>query len=76
MAKKKASKAKGAKKMGRPRLPERVKSSSRYGFRATADWMNWLLRYANFCRLDMVETIDRALERDAAKEGFEKPPKR
>lgn len=76
MAKAKGKAKKGPKQMGRPPLPESVKSSDRFGFRAHRSWKQWLTRFANYCRLDMVDLIDRALERYAKEEGFEKPPKR
>jgi hypothetical protein len=70
MAKKKA------KKLGRPAKPKGAAKSERYGFRARPEWIDWLNRFANFERSDMVDVIDRALEDRAKVKGFELPPKR
>jgi hypothetical protein len=69
MAKKKA------KRLGRPKKLEGAKSE-RYGFRARPQWIDWLTRFANHRRSDLVDVIDTALEGLAKKDGFEAPPKR
>jgi hypothetical protein len=46
------------------------------GIRGRADWKDWLSRFAEFHRSDMVDLIDDALEAFAKVKGFEPPPKR
>jgi hypothetical protein len=48
----------------------------RFAFRARPEWLDWLNRFANFERSDMVDVIDRALEDRARAKEFEPPPKR
>jgi hypothetical protein len=44
--------------------------------RASAGWKEWLVRYADHNRTDMVDLIDQALFRMAREQGFDPPPKR
>jgi hypothetical protein len=44
--------------------------------RGRVDWKNWLVRFAEHDRADMVDLIDHALTAYAKATGFEAPPKR
>ncbi len=70
MAKKNAPK-----KAGRPPVAEGPRTHA-LGIRAREEWKEWLTRFADHCRSDMVDVIDDALEAYAKAKGFEAPPKR
>lgn len=70
------AKKKVVKKMGRPPLPDAVKGGERVGFRASKPWKQWLIEFARFRRKDQADLIDEALEENAVKHRFRKPPKR
>lgn len=68
-----------AKKRGPGRPKKSAKETKDYALtiRGTGAWKDWLKRFADFCRRDMVGLVDEALESHAEKKGFEeKPPKR
>ena len=46
------------------------------GIRGREEWKDWLARFADANRGDMVDLIDDALEAYAKLKGFEPPPKR
>jgi hypothetical protein len=46
------------------------------GIRGREAWKEWLSRFADSCRSDMVDLVDDALEAYAKQKGFEPPPKR
>jgi hypothetical protein len=46
------------------------------GIRAREDWKEWLARFADMNRSDMVDLIDDALEAYAKLKGFDPPPRR
>jgi hypothetical protein len=62
-------------KMGRPPSSEGPRLHV-LGIRGRADWKDWLSRFAESHRSDMVDLIDDALEAFAKVKGFEPPPKR
>jgi hypothetical protein len=71
VAKKKGS----AKRIGRPPLAEGPRIHV-LGIRGREAWKEWLIRFAEHCRSDMVDLVDDALESYAKAKGFEQPPKR
>lgn len=70
MAKKRATP-----KKGRPPSPEGPRMHV-LGIRGREAWKEWLSRFADSCRSDMVDLVDDALEAYAKQKGFEPPPKR
>jgi hypothetical protein len=70
MAKKKTSP-----KRGRPPTQEGPRTHV-LGIRGRDEWKDWLARFADINRSDMVDLIDDALEAFAKVKGFEAPPKR
>lgn len=69
MAKKKSA------KVGRPPSQEGPRIQV-LGIRGRMAWKEWLVRFADANRRDMVDLIDDALEAYAKAKGFEGPPKR
>jgi hypothetical protein len=69
MAKKKAA------PKGRPKTVDGPRSHV-LGIRGREEWKDWLSRFADHCRSDMVDLIDDALEAYAKSKDFETPPKR
>lgn len=70
-----AKKKVAPKRMGRPPSPEGPKKHI-LGIRGSEAYKDWLLRFANQERSDMVDLVDDALEAYARQQGFEAPPKR
>jgi hypothetical protein len=64
-----------AAKPGRPPSEEGPRTHA-LGIRAREEWKDWLSRFADANRSDMVDLIDDALEAYAKLKGFEAPPKR
>ena len=62
-------------KLGRPPSKERPRTHV-LGIRGREAWKDWLARFADANRSDMVDLIDDALEAYAKAKGFEAPPKR
>lgn len=57
------------------RIPNRVRSSAT-NIRSTPEWREWLQRFAERERKDLVDLIDEALLVLARERQFEIPPKR
>jgi hypothetical protein len=60
---------------GRPKSVEGPRTHV-LGIRGREEWKEWLSRFADHCRSDMVDLIDDALEAYAKTKEFESPPKR
>jgi hypothetical protein len=69
------AKKKSVPKRGRP-LTGKGPRVQVLGIRGRQEWKDWLARFADFYRSDMVDLIDDALEAFAKAKGFEPPPKR
>jgi hypothetical protein len=50
--------------------------SQTFVMRLNPEFKEWLMRFANYCRLNMVDVIDLALADYAKAKGFEDPPRR
>lgn len=50
--------------------------SQTFVMRLNPEFKEWLNRFANFCRLNMVDVIDLALADYAKARGFDEPPRR
>ena len=50
--------------------------SQTFVMRLNPEFKEWLTRFANYCRLNMVDVIDLALADYARAKGFEDPPRR
>jgi hypothetical protein len=68
-------KKKAATKKGRPKLPSGPKRQI-LGMRGSEPYKEWLARFAERERSDMVDLVDDALAAYATARGFEAPPKR
>jgi hypothetical protein len=62
-------------KRGRPTTPEGPRVQV-LGIRGRPEWKEWLAKFADANRSDMVDLIDDALEAFAKAKGFNPPPKR
>jgi hypothetical protein len=69
------AKKKAARKPGRPPSPRGPRMHV-LGIRAHEDWKEWLTRFAELNRSDMVDLIDDALEAYAKLKRFDPPPRR
>ena len=69
------AKKKPVAKPGRPPSDEGPRTHV-LGIRGREEWKDWLARFADANRSDMVDLIDDALEAYAKTKGFEPPPKR
>jgi hypothetical protein len=69
------SRKKSVPKLGRPPTAEGPRVQV-LGIRGRPEWKEWLARFADANRSDMVDLIDDALEAYAKTKGFEPPPKR
>lgn len=69
MAKKKAP-------LGRPKKPEGAREHA-FGIRGRQPWKDWVIRFANFRRMDLADLVDESLVVNAKDKGFkDEPPKR
>jgi hypothetical protein len=59
-----------------PAPPEEGRRAQVLNVRGNQAWKDWLVRFAEFNRSDMVDLIDDALVAYAKAKGFEAPPKR
>jgi hypothetical protein len=56
-------------KQGKPAAPLRT-----LGIKASAEWADWLERFAKHQRTTVASLIDRSLAKQADVEGFDEPP--